>query len=543
MNTENQHKKARDRFVAFAFVASDFLLEITKSGEIFFSSGKTLSLTGQDANALVGQDWLSVFSKKNHNDLKALIKGVQRAGRVGPVMVNVRNAKNDLQQRAIVMGMTIPESPHIFLTLNTAPAFFDFLEVSDFNETRLLDEKQFEESAVRAFAEAKKEGKNLDVTFLETDKIDEYKKSLSVDEANSFNENLNAVLKEQSFEGGNASQMEGNKYAIIHDTEITPEIIEQKIQNLVKRMSPNASDVAMKTKTVEADMGKLNEREARRALLYTMNQVEKNGIDSASEDLSASFDDYLHKNATKITNLKKIVGHQAFRLQYQPIVYLPDEELCHYEALVRFEDDLDISPYELLTFGEDIGLAPDIDISILKQAIGFVQSQERKGMKVKVAVNVSGVSIQSKDFFDSVIEVLDETKCNPELIIFEITESTEISNLEEVNEYLQALRKRKHEVCLDDFGAGAASFQYLNALDIDCVKIDGKYIRDALNSSRDEAMVRNLVRMCKDLGVSTVAEMVETEEQCQYLSKIGVDKAQGWLFGKPSKKVQYIKRA
>ena len=111
-----------------------------------------------------------------------------------------------------------------------------------------------------------------------------------------------------------------------------------------------------------------------------------------------------------------------------------------------------------------------------------------------------------------------------------------------MNEYLQALRKRKHEVCLDDFGAGAASFQYLNALDIDCVKIDGKYIRDALNSSRDEAMVRNLVRMCKDLGVSTVAEMVETEEQCQYLTKIGVDKAQGWLFGKPDKKVGYIKR-
>ena len=457
-------------------------------------------------------------------------------------MVNVRNVKNDIQQRAIVMGMTIPESPHVFLTLNTAPAFFDFLEVSDFNETRLLDEKQFEESAVRAFASAKKEGKNLDVTFLEAEKIDDYKKSLSVDEANSFNENLNAVLKEQSFEGNTASQMEGNKYAIIHDTDITPEIIEEKIQNLMKRMTPESSGVAMKTKTVEADMDSLNEREARRALLYTMNQIDKKGMDSAGDDLSASFDDYLHENATKITNLKKIVGHQAFRLQYQPIVYLPDENICHYEALVRFEDDLEISPYELLTFGEDIGLAPDIDISILKQAIGYVQSQERKGVKVKVAVNISGVSIQSEEFFKTVIELLDETKCNPELIIFEVTESTEISNLEEVNEYLQVLRKRKHEVCLDDFGAGAASFQYLNALDIDCVKIDGKYIRDALNSSRGEAMVRNLVRMCKDLGVSTVAEMVETEEQCHYLAKIGVDKGQGWLFGKPAKTAQYIKR-
>jgi len=542
MSEQNQLKIARDRFVAFAFASADFLLEINKEGEIVFAAGKSLSLTGLDSEKLTGNSWLSIFSKNHHNDLKALLRGAQRAGRVGPLMANIVHAKTENRTRTMIMGMTMPESPHVFLSLNATAAFFDFLEVNDFHDTRLLDEKQFEDSAVRAFATAKREGKNLDVTFLEADKIEEYKKSLSVDEANNFNENFNAVLKEQSFEGENVSQVDGNKYAVIHDSEVTPEFIEAKIKQLVQRTAPDGKGVDIKTKTSHADMESLNEREARRALVYTMNQIEKKGLDAADEDLSQGFDDYLNENATKITHLKKVVGHQAFKLNYQPVVYLPDEDLCHYEALVRFDDNGEASPYELITFGEDIGLAPDIDISILKQAIGFIQNREQKGMPVRVAVNISGMSIQSESFFNAVIEELEKTECSPNHLLFEVTESTQIENLEQVNDYLQKLRQKKFEICLDDFGAGAASFQYLNALEIDCVKIDGKYIKDALNSSRDEAMVRNLVRMCKDLKVSTVAEMVETQEQLDYLVKIGVDKGQGWLFGKPSKKAEYIKR-
>lgn len=539
MNVENQHKSEKDKFVAFAFAAADFLLEVDKAGKIIFSSGRVQSLTGLQPAAIEGQDWLFLFSKANHNDLKALLNGVQRAGRIGPLVVDICNSKTNAQQKAVVMGMTLPDSPNIFLSFNATEAFLDFLLLNDLNDNRLLDEKQFEESAIRAFSAAKRDGKNLDITFLEADEIEKYKESLPIDEANNFNDNLNALLKEQSFEGNTASQVDKNKYAIIHDAEVTPEFIEDKIKELVNKTAPQSKDVGVKTKTLEADMGALNEREARRALLYTINQIEKKGMDSVGGDLKQGFDDYLNENATKIANLKKIVGHQIFKLNYQPIVFIPDRTICHYETLVRF--DSDESPYELITFAEDIGLAPDIDISILKKAIGFVQAEVKKGNDIKVAVNISGLSIQSKKFFETVLETLDETKCSPEHLLFEITESTEISNLEEVNGYIQKLREKKFEVCLDDFGAGSASFQYLNALDIDCVKIDGKYIRDALNSSRDEAMVRNLVRMCKDLGVTTIAEMVETKEQMDYLVSIGVDKAQGWLFGKPAPTADYKK--
>lgn len=541
MAVQNQNQKEiRDRFIAFAFAASDFLMEITKKGDILFAAGQVQTLTGGTSDSLVGQKWLSYFTEESHGNLGALLKGVHRAGRLGPLLVDILNRQTKKTHRALVMGMTMPGSENVYLTFNATQSFFDFLAVGDHKDSKLLDGKQFEAAAIKAFQEAKQKGKELEVTFLDVDQINKYKKGLSIEEANNFNDNFNAVLKEQSFQGNAASQVDEGKYALIHDAEITPDFIERKIKELITRSGAKEGDIDLKSKTVDANLDTLNEREARRALIYTINQVEKNGLDAAGDDLAKGFDDYLDENAAKITRLKALVGQQAFKLHFQPIVFIPSEELCHYEALVRFETDT--SPYELIVFGEDIGIAPDIDMAILKQAIGMVEVKQKDNPSIRVAVNISGQSIQSERFFDKMIELLDETKISSENLLFEITESTAIGDLDKVNNQIQRLRRKKFEVCLDDFGAGAASFQYLNGLEIDCVKIDGKYIRDALNSSRDEAMVRNLARMCQDLGVTTIAEMVETQEQLDYLVKIGVDKGQGWIFGKPQSKTEYEKR-
>ncbi len=539
MSSPNQ-KAIRDRFVAFAFAASDFLIEITPKGIIVFSAGQVQTLTGQMQDELTGKNWLTYFTEESHGNLGALLKGVNRAGRLGPLMVNIKNQSTGKISRALVMGMTMPDSENIYLTFNATQSFFDFLAVGDHKDAKLLDGKQFEAAALKAFQEAKQKGKELEVTFLDAEQINEYKKGLSIEEANNFVDNFNTVLKEQSFQGNSASQVDGGKYALVHDSEITPDFIERKIKELVKRSGDEAQDIDLHSKTVEANLDTLNEREARRALIYTINQVEQNGLDAAGDNLAKGFDEYLDENAAKITRLKALVGQQAFKLHFQPIVFIPSEEICHYEALVRFETD--VSPYELIVFGEDIGIAPDIDMAILKQAIGMLEVKRKEDPSIRVAVNISGQSIQSEVFFDKMIELLDDTEVDSQNILFEITESTAIGDLDKVNNLIQRLRVKNFEVCLDDFGAGAASFQYLNGLDIDCVKIDGKYIRDALNSARDEAMVRNLARMCQDLGVTTIAEMVETQEQLDYLVKIGVDKGQGWIFGKPEAKTDYRKR-
>lgn len=397
MSDNKNYKDARDRFLAFSFAASDILIEVDRDGRVMFVAGQVQSLMGRKPEQMIDNNFIDLFDVSVHDNLFSLIKGVQRAGRIGPLMVSFKNYKNGEKNKALIMGMTVPNSESIYLTLTSNQAFFDFLAVGDYQETALLNEKQFEAAAMKAFQSAKKKGQNLDVTFLDAEQVKQYQRELSVEASNNFTENFQALLKEQSYEGNVVTQVDENKYAIVHDIAITPDFIETKIKDLVKRTSEGASEVSLDTKTIQADMDALNEREARRALIYTINQIEKGGLDSAGDDLARGFDDYLNENAAKIARLKKLVSMQAFQLHFQPIVYLANEDIAHYEALVRFSTDE--SPYELIVFGEDIGIAPEIDLPILKQAIGFVQNEKSKNPDIKVAVNISGQSIQNEGDF------------------------------------------------------------------------------------------------------------------------------------------------
>ena len=124
--------------------------------------------------------------------------------------------------------------------------------------------------------------------------------------------------------------------------------------------------------------------------------------------------------------------------------------------------------------------------------------------------------------------------------MFEITESSHIKDLEKVNKFVTNLKNEGYQIALDDFGAGSASFQYLQQLHVDHLKIDGKYTRKLLSSQRDAAMVKNLVQMCKDMDIKVIAEFVEEEAQLEVLRNLEVEYGQGYLFGKPAPKPEYL---
>ena len=120
-----------------------------------------------------------------------------------------------------------------------------------------------------------------------------------------------------------------------------------------------------------------------------------------------------------------------------------------------------------------------------------------------------------------------------EELMFEVTESAKITDLDATNTVIQSIRGLGHHVCLDDFGAGAAAFQYLRALQVDYVKIDGIYVREALTKPNAPAFLRAMASLCKELGIETVGEFVETDEIAKFLVQVGVQFGQGYLFGKP----------
>jgi EAL domain-containing protein (putative c-di-GMP-specific phosphodiesterase class I) len=180
---------------------------------------------------------------------------------------------------------------------------------------------------------------------------------------------------------------------------------------------------------------------------------------------------------------------------------------------------------------EEVGIIPDFDYAVAKKAIQFIKEQPRK--IPSIAVNVSGNSIVDPDFIAKLHDLLDRVGDISDRLMFEITESAGIEDLEGTNITFQGLRTKGYKVSLDDFGAGAASFDYLNSFDIDTVKFDGPVVKRAYATDKGKAFLASMATLCKQTGIETIAEMVEDEPLAKFLSECGVDLGQGWYFGKP----------
>ena len=150
---------------------------------------------------------------------------------------------------------------------------------------------------------------------------------------------------------------------------------------------------------------------------------------------------------------------------------------------------------------------------------------------LQLAVNVSGRTIMSHDYVLHAAGLIARAPSVRGRLMLELTESAAIEDLTKADRHLQILRKQGCQVALDDFGAGATSLAYLQQLNLDVLKIDGRYIRDLQHGGRDAAFVRYLVNLCRELKIETIAEMVETTGAELAARQAGVDMAQGWLYG------------
>jgi EAL domain-containing protein (putative c-di-GMP-specific phosphodiesterase class I) len=156
-----------------------------------------------------------------------------------------------------------------------------------------------------------------------------------------------------------------------------------------------------------------------------------------------------------------------------------------------------------------------------------------RGLMPAVAVNLSGQSLSNPQFVDGLVRLLKKSGMPPRKLMFELTESVKIEHLPEVNAVIQDLRRLGYRFCLDDFGSGAASFDYLNGLDVDIVKFDGPVVKRACSSQKGSDLLSSMAKMCASMGIRTTAEMVEDKRTAGRVYQCGVDYGQGYYFGKP----------
>jgi len=260
--------------------------------------------------------------------------------------------------------------------------------------------------------------------------------------------------------------------------------------------------------------------------------VEQEGEAVTMATLSAGLGNFYDATLARIDELKALIAGGHFTMAFQPIVGMRDRHPHHSEALVRLGGNM--PPGEVIGFAERVGLIEAFDLAILERVTATLRRHPQR----RIAVNLSGRSLESPAFAASLEGAVGRHAGLAGRLLFEVTETAEIRKLEQVNSMVQRLRGAGFQVCLDDFGSGANSFHYLRAFTVDLVKIDGMYIRNALKEPTDRAFLRAMIGLCRDLGVATVAEMIETEEQAALIADLGVDFGQGYLFGRPAPEEQ-----
>ena len=235
------------------------------------------------------------------------------------------------------------------------------------------------------------------------------------------------------------------------------------------------------------------------------------------------------------SNLRGALDRAEFVVHYQPQVTIPDFHLVGMEALVRWRHPSlgMLYPSEFVPLAEDSGLIIPLGEWVMRNACLQNKAWQDAGlMPMRLSVNFSARQFQQPSFITSVAEILKTTNLDPRWVEVEITESSIMKEPDQAIEKLHELKLMGIRVAIDDFGTGYSSLNYLKRFPIDTLKIDKTFVADVCKDPHDTAIVRAIITLGHALDLTVIAEGVETQEQLKYLSSLGCDVVQGFLFSK-----------
>ncbi len=252
------------------------------------------------------------------------------------------------------------------------------------------------------------------------------------------------------------------------------------------------------------------------------------------------FDHGMHTQAVERlrldSRLRQALERSEFTLVYQPIVSLESGRPIGAEALIRWNhpEQGSLSPARFLAVAEDVGLGIPIGQWVLETACRQAKSWQRKDNSLAyVSVNVSAEHLQSPGFVEFVENVLVKTGLPPHALGLELVESSLAHERDLTTRVLGRLLDVGVRVAIDDFGTGYSSLSYLKNFPVSVLKIDRSFVQGLPNDSRDTAIATAIITMSHGLGLSVIAEGVETAEQLEALKAKGCDAVQGYFLSRP----------
>lgn len=245
---------------------------------------------------------------------------------------------------------------------------------------------------------------------------------------------------------------------------------------------------------------------------------------------------YYEKKDYILTHFQTALDNQWIRPYYQLHVRGSNGKICSSEALARWLDPQYgmLSPGLFIPILEEARLVYKLDLSIITQVCSMLHDSIREGRPVQpISVNLSRVDFQVINVFEAIEKIRNYYELDPQLLKIEITESALTTAPGALYRAMELFRTHGYELWMDDFGSDYSSLKNLKDFDFSTVKIDLSFLRDFDTNSKTKPILSSVVDMSKRIGMHTICEGVETEEEYEFLKMIGCEKMQGYLFSKP----------
>ena len=265
---------------------------------------------------------------------------------------------------------------------------------------------------------------------------------------------------------------------------------------------------------------------SQRVINYARTKLQRIMIYNESFKIQQSFEE----NIKWVKQLKIGFRENLFQAYFQPIVDTNTKVIHKYEALIRYitKDGVEIAPYNFINVAKKTKLYPNIIKIVIQDAFKLIKNKNKR-----VSVNISFDDIANEETTTFIYEILEQHKEYTKFLEFEILESEEISDFNEVSRFISEIKKFDCIVGVDDFGAGYSNFNLLTLLDIDFVKIDGSLIEKITTSKDLEIIVNTIANFSKEFKVKTVAEYVSNEDIYNKIKELNIDYCQGYYFDRP----------
>jgi diguanylate cyclase (GGDEF)-like protein/PAS domain S-box-containing protein len=548
----SERKKAEEKIKALLETAPDPIVEIDSDGRIVLANARTDELFGYERSEMVKRPIEKLFSERSRElvaeRFHAIISGADAGGSLtlGQDMWGQRKDGSEFPVDVTVSTMATDEGlviTSIIRDVTDRKRFETQLQhLADHDAlTELFNRRRFEQELNEYGDYARRYKETGAVLLLD---LDRFKFVNDTHGHKAGDEVIRAVgnaLRESVRQSDVVARLGGDEFAVllknVHQAE-AERVACLMLATVRDRELPLSGHRT--TMTTSIGIAPFGEDVITENLLVNADLAMYAAKDAGGNRYEVSNDDGEHLSGMQarlgwVDQIRRALDEDRLVLYCQPIMHLATNAVTQWELLLRMmgEDGEMIPPAVFIPTAERFGLIQEIDRWVVRNAIEMLDIYRDIPGGIRLEVNVSGKSMSDPELLELVERDITSKRVDPANLVFEITETAAIANMEEARAFADRLTVLGCRFALDDFGAGFSSFYYLKYLPLNYLKIDGDFIKGLTSSVTDQLVVKSMVDIARGMGMKTIAEFVEAPETAQMLHDKGVDYSQGYYHGRP----------